>query len=300
MAENEVMMEETTPIATEDTTWDGSDLFTEDTADDTTEDTTTEGDEGGEAEHTGETGDPAAAQEDTTPVRETATLRYLGKDYPVSQAALKEVASGLGLGKLDDVVSVIQKGMNYDRAIENTPLHKIVAKYADANGMEVRDYVAFLNDHADENARQAERERVRAQHPEWDDEKITLQAELNRTTKKNAKIETEIKRAVDTHADRQATEEERLKPFLDFIQVFPDVKEFPPEVAKAIKDDGIPPIAAYKVWLEKEVLRQENETLKTKVQQAEKKKLNKEKSTGSVLEDAGEVPDDFLKGLFSG
>ena len=299
MDENEVFMEDTTPSDTEDTTWDGSDLFTEEPESEAEPNTTADDNAEGEAEASKAESEPEPEPENTTQPEPTVTLKYLGKDFPVPQKAAQAVADSLGMNGEGDLLTALQKGMNYDHAVENTPLHKLMAQYAEANDMTMDEYVRYLQENVETTVKQVEEGKVRTAHPEWDDEKVQMQVELNRTQRKTAKAEAERQKAASVQA-QQPSEDERLKPFLDFMAAYPDVKEFPPEVARKINEDKMPPIAAYKAWQREEALRQQNEELQTKLQQAEKKNLNKAKSPGSVNDTTQEVPDDFLTGLFSG
>ena len=299
MDENEVFMEDTTPSDTSETSWDGSDLFTEEPESEAEPNTTADEGAEGEAEEPKTENEPSTEPENTTPPEPTVTLKYLGKDFPVPQKAAQAVADSLGMNGEGDLLTALQKGMNYDHAVENTPLHKLMSQYAEANDMTMDEYVRYLQENVETTAKQIEEGKVRTAHPEWDDEKVQMQVELNRTQRKTAKAEAERQKAAAVQ-DKQPSEDEKLKPFLDFIAAYPDVKEFPPEVARKINEDKMPPIAAYKAWQREEELKRQNEELQTKLQQAEKKNLNKAKSPGSVNDTTQEVPDDFLTGLFSG
>lgn len=298
MEDNEVFMEDTTPSETDDTSWDGSDLFTEEPESDAEPNTTADESAEGEAEEAKDESEPEPAQEETTPPEQMVTLKYLGKDFPVPQKAAHAIAESLGMNGEGDLLTALQKGMNYDHAVENTPLHKLMAQYAEANDMTMDEYVRYLQENVETTAKQIEEGKVRTEHPEWDDEKVQMQVELNRTQRKTAKAEAERQKAA-TVQDKQPSEDEKLKPFLDFMAAYPDVKEFPAEVARKINEDKMPPIAAYKAWQREEDLKRQNEELQTKLQQAEKKNTNKAKSPGSVQDSATEAPDDFLSGLSS-
>jgi len=292
MEDNEVFMEDTTPSETDDTSWDGSDLFTEEPESDAEPNTTADESAEGEAEEAKDESEPEPAQEETTPPEPMVTLKYLGKDFPVPQKAAHAIAESLGMNGEGDLLTALQKGMNYDHAVENTPLHKLIDQYAEIAGYNREEYFKFLQD----GISKAEESKVMIDHPEWDDEKVQMQVELARTQKKIAKAEAERKASAQ---EQSPSEDEKMKPYRDFMAAYPDVKEFPPEVAKKINEDKMPPIAAYKAWLEKEELRKQNEELQTKLQQAEKKNTNKAKSPGSVQDSATEAPDDFLSGLSS-
>ena len=63
------------------------------------------------------------AEETTLPVK------FLGKEYPIPQSEIKSLAERLNINE-DEVIATIQKGLNYDHAVANTPLHKKIARLA--------------------------------------------------------------------------------------------------------------------------------------------------------------------------
>jgi hypothetical protein len=188
----------------------------------------------------------------------------------------------------------LQKGTNYD----NSPVHKLIDKYAEANGMTRQEYIEFLEKGLPEVAENIQRNKVLSEHPDWDEEKVELAVKLNLSKMNTAKAEREQKA-------KEEAEFEAYKPHLEFLKKYPDVKEYPDEVAADI-EKGISPIVAYEAYLQKreyEAQKQEYETklneLNKKIAKEERKQKNKATTTGSLKENDGDNDTDwFSEGLF--
>ena len=270
--EDEVIMEETTPL---DETTSGDDLFTDDEAE---EENTTPAEEESEEK-------PDEKPEEKSE-EEIVSLKYLGKNLSVPKSALDSITKVIGA----DAAATIQKGMDYDRKINNTPLHKIIDKYAEASGMTRDEYVEWLSAHADTALGESERTKVLKQHPDWDDEKVNMQAEINLLSKQKARTEQKATEKLSAEFNAQ-------KPFIEFVQKYPDVKEFPKEVSDDI-EKGISPIIAYEAYQQKQVYDAKMAELNTKIEQADTKGKNKAKAAGSMKDNTAGEHDDFLDGLF--
>ena len=97
---------------------------------------------------------------------------------------------------------------------------------------------------------------------------------------------------------KEDAEFELYKPHLEFLKKYPDVKEYPDEVAADI-EKGISPIVAYESYIQKKEYAAKMEELNKQIAKEEKKAKNKANSTGSLKENDGETEDDwFSEGLF--
>lgn len=226
------------------------------------------------------------AEETTLPVK------FLGKEYPIPQSEIKSLAERLNINE-DEVIATIQKGLNYDHAVANTPLHKKIARLAELNGKTPEEYSDFLDNAANEIGLRHEIDNVRKQYPELSDEAVEIIAQKN---VENGKL-SEYKRAKETEEKQEKDRENELAPYKAFCAKYPDVKEFPEEVAAMI-NAGTDPTFAYELYTKNQEqinnLTNENTELK-------QKQTNYYSSMGSSKASAaGEDYDDFLSGFFGG
>ena len=280
------VMQDTTAEVDSETSVDYDNLF-DFTEEDSEEETVEETTETEESQEETEVEDEAEeTDEETTEEEETVDFKYFGQTSKLNKSAIEKI--GVGMGKnADEVVSLLQKGANY----ENSPLHKLIDKYADANGMNREEYIKFLEDGLPGLAENIQRNKVMGEHPDWDEEKVELAVKLNLSKMNTAKAEREAKAKEDA-------EFELYKPHLEFLKKYPDVKKYPDEVAADI-EKGISPIVAYESFIQKQEYAAKMEELNKQIAKEEKKAKNKAKSTGSLKENDGDSEEDwFSKGLF--
>jgi hypothetical protein len=161
------VMQETTAEVESETSFDYDNLFefTEESEEEAVEETTET--EESEEETTEESEETEEAAEETTEEEETIDFKFFGQTSKLNKAAIEKI--GVGMGKnADEVVSLLQKGANY----ENSPVHKLIDKYAEANGMNRQEYIKFLEDGLEGLAENIQRNKIAAEHPEWDEEKV--------------------------------------------------------------------------------------------------------------------------------
>lgn len=280
------VMQDTTAEVDSETSVDYDNLF-DFTEEDSEEETVEETTETEESQEETEVEDEAEeTDEETTEEEETVDFKYFGQTSKLNKSAIEKIGAGMGKNA-DEVVSLLQKGANY----ENSPLHKLIDKYADANGMNREEYVKFLEDGLPGLAENIQRNKVMGEHPDWDEEKVELAVKLNLSKMNTAKAEREAKAKEDA-------EFELYKPHLEFLKKYPDVKEYPDEVAADI-EKGISPIVAYESYVQKQEYAAKMEELNKQIAKEEKKAKNKAKSTGSLKENDGDSEEDwFSKGLF--
>jgi hypothetical protein len=281
------VMQYTTAEVESETSFDYDNLFDlteenseEETAEETTEEEETEEEETEDEEETEETA------EETTEEEETVDFKYLGQTSKLNKAAIEKI--GFGMGKsTDEVVALLQKGANY----ENTPVHKLIDKYAEANGMGREEYIKFLEDGLPGLAENIQKNKVLSEHPDWDEEKVNLAVQLNLSKMNSARAEKEEKAKKDA-------EFELYKPHIEFLRKYPEVTEYPEEVAADI-EKGISPIVAYEAYQQRKEYAAKLEELNKKTAKEAKKEKNKAKTTGSLKENDGDVETDwFSEGLF--
>lgn len=206
-------------------------------------------------------------QEETTPAAEPATfkVKHLGQEMELTQ---------------EQLIANAQKGMDYDRirqerdALKNAPELQILDHYAKQNNMTRQEFVNFLKE-------QQMAQEVTTQVQRGIPEDVAKQL-----------VELRRKEAERTQKEQAAQQEQaQRKQFADFVQEYPGVKEFPPEVKAAI-ESGETPLSAYRAW--------ENRQLKAQLAAMEQAKKNATKAVGSVAGDAPpEAVDDFLAGFES-
>ena len=281
------VMQDTTAEVESETSFDYDNLFDlteenseEETAEETTEEEETEEEETEDEEETEE------SDEETTEEEETVDFKYLGQTSKLNKAAIEKI--GFGMGKnIEEVVALLQKGANY----ENTPVHKLIDKYAEANGMGREEYIKFLEDGLPGLAENIQKNKVLSEHPDWDEEKVNLAVQLNLSKMNSARAEKEEKAKKDA-------EFELYKPHIEFLRKYPEVTEYPEEVAADI-EKGISPIVAYEAYQQRKEYAAKLEELNKKTAKEAKKEKNKAKTTGSLKENDGDVETDwFSEGLF--
>ena len=280
------VMQDTTAGTESETSFDYDNLFDldEENSEEETVEETTETEESQEEAEVDEEAEETT--EETTEEEETVDFKYFGQTSKLNKSAIEKIGAGMGKNA-DEVVSLLQKGTNY----ENSPLHKLIDKYAEANGMNRDEYVKFLEDGLPGLAENIQRNKVMSEHPDWDEEKVELAVKLNLSKMNAAKAEKEAKAKEDA-------EFELYKPHLEFLKKYPDVKEYPDEVAADI-EKGISPIIAYESYIQKKEYAAKMEELNKQIAIEEKKAKNKAKSTGSLKENDGETEEDwFSEGLF--
>ena len=210
--------------------------------------------------------EPAEADNDTAQEsveeQQTFDLKFLGETKTVSK---------------DEVVTLAQKGLNYDKVLgERDVVKQEVSR--------LQEYETFLKDLADMDGRtvddlmDATRAEILAKKEGLDKSVALQRIKLDRDRKA---FEAEKSKK---EAEQKATEEaekQRSNQFLQFAQEYPDVdpKDIPKEVWDKFKD-GMPLTSAYSIY-ENKKLREEVKSWKDKAEAAEQNAKNKERSTGS-------------------
>lgn len=275
---------------------DGSDLFM-DAPEETTEDVQEP------VEHEEPTDNPA----DDTPTDDTPAddsekpaekqgirITYLGEEKELSY---------------EEAVTLAQKGMNYDKILQERDTYKAthdeadkslkeLGKWAKQAGMTLPEYVEHLQSVRHTQSLNTEIAAIRAKYPEIPEEAAKEMAET-RIKEQDA----EEQRAAQERQREAQAEQERAaqEPWNEFVRRYPDmdsVEKIPAEVMAEI-EQGARPVEAMQRYEKKELQKQITE-LTTKVSQLEKNKENKEKALPNVSTSRNTEPvDPFLEGLFS-
>ena len=229
------------------------DLFSEGT--DTTD---TTGEAGTESEKT-----PPEDKEDgaETEGQPEETNPEAGKGTAPATVKVKHLGQEVELS-MEQLIANAQKGLDYDHirqerdSLRQAPEIALLDRLARDAGMSRADYVDAVNRRqveqqiANEVKRGVPEEAARRLH-------ALEEAERRRTEEETAR----------------AAQKARNQDLLEFVQEYPDVKEFPPEVLEAISK-GQKPLAAYQAY--------ENKQLKAKLAALQKNQDNKQKTAGSM------------------
>lgn len=189
------------------------------------------------------------------------TIPEAGKESAPAMVKVKHLGREVELS-MEQLIANAQKGLDYDHIrqerdnLRQAPEIALLDRLAREAGMSRADYVAAVNRRQQEQQIASE---VQRGVPEEAARRL------------HALEEAERKRAEEETA--RAAQRARNQDLLEFVQEYPDVREFPPEVLEAISK-GQKPLAAYQAY--------ENRQLKTKLAAMQKNQENRQKSAGSM------------------
>lgn len=207
--------------------------------------------------------DPGQQQEQQEPERYTFEVN--GQQMSMTMAELQSAAARVR--QADQII----RQQNQQR---NSPEMQLISRLAAQNGMSTAQYVQAVEQQME---RQKIQQMVQSGVPEGFAKRLI---ELEQKERAREQAEQQAARKADTDRD-----------FRDFVAAYPDVKEFPPEVAQAIRQ-GQKPLAAYQAY--------ENRQLKAQLAAIRQNEENRKKTPGSMAGD-GPAPDvdAFLSGFGS-
>ena len=163
----------------------------------------------------GETSEAEGEQKQQEPEQQL-TLKYYGKEVTLPA---------------QQVVALAQKGLDYDKVRSERDGFKsgremtLLNQYAAASGMPLPQYLDYL-----------EKGLERAQ----------VQREMQRGMPENAARElAKMRREALQREQQEAGEKQRLAPFMELLQEYPDLKELPKDALQRIQK-GESPLAAYR------------------------------------------------------
>ena len=201
---------------------------------------------------------------------ETVTLKVYGQEVKVPKAQLNDLA---------------QKGLAYDRlrqerdALANGREMQLLQRYAAASGMEMGQYLDYLERSLDAAALKRETD---AGMPE------KQARELLSLRQKEAQ-----RRAVESAAMQQ---KQRTEPYLELVRAYPNLTTLPPEVVQRISA-GERPLEAYRAY-ELQQAKAEIETLKAAQKAKAADEKNRKTAAGSAAGVGnGKEQDEFLAGF---
>lgn len=222
-------------------------------------------------------------------------------DYTPFLNAIKEKArynkEPVQVDSIDDVISNFQKGLNYDKlleqkkALENSRVFSYINDKAKQLGMTPDEYMNSIDQYEKEQRQAKEQQKIDEMIsngvPEDVAKEVVATAELRRQLQIK---ENELKSQEKEKQDKLAKEKE----YQDFLEAFPDVKaeDIPKEVF----------LNAQKSNLKTAYLEYQNAELKKQLEISKTNSKNKQTSVGSVTEYGnaeGEQSDPFLEGFNS-
>lgn len=250
----------------------GEDMFLDEP--EATEETTSEEPEVEETQPEPETKPEQPAQ--------TLKIKYNGKEQEIT---------------IEKAVELAQKGMNYDKVLNernglrvDARASELIHRLAEESGMDIEEYVGFVEEQQKAMILQREIESIRDKYPDMPENAIKELASSRAAEKarKNAKAAEERKRAA---------EEAEQKPWIEFLKEFPEYKdELPNDVIAYIKNGSTPIEAMLRFKLD--TSEQKIKELEGKLTSQEQNTKNKQKSVGSVESTATKpAVDDFLAGF---
>ena len=221
-------------------------------------------------------------------------------DYTPFLNVIKEKArynkEPVQVDSIDDVISNFQKGLNYDKlleqkkALENSRVFSYINDKAKQLGMTPDEYMNSIDQYEKEQRQAKEQQKIDEMIsngvPEDVAKEVVATAELRQLQIK----ENELKSQEKEKQDKLAKEKE----YQDFLEAFPDVKaeDIPKEVF----------LNAQKSNLKTAYLEYQNAELKKQLEISKTNSKNKQTSVGSVTEYGnaeGEQSDPFLEGFNS-
>ena len=272
MDENEVMQEQTFDETSEDLGLD--DVFSDTVSEETTEEQPTES---APQEQTEQEEQSQETQE--TQVDNTINAKFLGREIPIPKQALADVSKALGVNELE-AVTMLQKGMNYDRVLQNTQQEiGILDEYAKMAGMSRKDFIAQLSQQQKQLQIQTQMEQLRKQHPNADEDLLKQTAQTNVALQEKIQQDIAIRRAMEQKQMAQ-------RMWIDFFKSHPeitDVQTIPQQVMQEVSM-GKSPQDAYLTW--------ENKSLKDQILKLQQQQKNKDRAAPSALSTGGEKEKD--------
>lgn len=254
----------------------GEDMFLDEP--EATEETTSEEPEVEETQPEPET-NPETKPE---PPAQTLKIKYNGKDQEIT---------------MEQAVELAQKGMNYDKVLNernglrvDARASELIHRLAEESGMDIEEYVAFVEDQQKTMLLQREIEAINEKYPDMPQEAV-------RELAKSRAAEKERKNAETAAARKKEQDEAARKPWMDFLREFPEYKdELPNDVVAYIEKGSSPVEAMLRFKLDEQEAKYKELEQKLNVQEQNEK--TKKQSVGSVESTATKpATDAFLAGF---
>lgn len=226
----------------------------------------------------------AAEKPDEKP--QTLRIKYNGQEQEIT---------------LEQAAELAQKGMNYDKVLNernglrvDARASELMRRLAEANGMDVEQYVGFVENQQKAVMLQKEAQNIRTKYPDMPDDAVQEMAEMRVNEKHKAAEESAAAR-------RRSEEEARQKPWMDFLREFPEYKdgrELPRGVAEGI-ERGLTPVEAMLRHRQTEY-EQRIKELETKLTTKEQNEKSRKASVGSAVSTAATKVEDAFLSAFDG
>lgn len=191
--------------------------------------------------------------------------------------------------------------MNYDKVLNernglrvDARASELMRRLAEANGMDVEQYVGFVENQQKAVMLQKEAQNIRTKYPDMPDDAVQEMAEMRVNEKHKAAEESAAAR-------RRSEEEARQKPWMDFLREFPEYKdgrELPRGVAEGI-ERGLTPVEAMLRHRQTEY-EQRIKELETKLTTKEQNEKSRKASVGSAASTAATKVEDAFLSAFDG
>ena len=239
----------------------------------------------GEAESTTVTEDATPSAE----VSDTVQVQYNHEAKSIDRSAAMKISESLGMS-VEDLVSNLQKGMNYDTLenrinSKNNESLQALRSLAARTGKTETEIITAIESTFESVELQNAAEKIRKENPDLDDDVVERMARMQAELDKKSRAETAASNA----------EAERVKapqPWVDFFIRYPGLAKepVPEEVIKAVVEGESPTVAYLEYLLDKKDV---------ELKQMQKDAEVKKKNTGSTKAQFAEDNDPFLEGFDS-
>nr|DAO75825.1 MAG TPA: hypothetical protein [Caudoviricetes sp.] len=216
------------------------------------------------------------------PPAQTLKIKYNGKEQDIT---------------MEQAVELAQKGMNYDKVLNernglrvDARASELIHRLAEESGMDIEEYVGFVEEQQKAMILQREIESIRDKYPDMPENAIKELASSRAAEKARKNEEAAAER-------KKSSEEAKQKPWIDFLREFPEYKDELPNDVIAYIEKGSTPIEAM-LRFKLDAGEQKIKELEDKLTSQEQNTKNKQKSVGSVESTAiKQAVDDFLAGF---
>ncbi len=216
------------------------------------------------------------------PPAQTLKIKYNGKEQEIT---------------MEKAVELAQKGMNYDKILNernglrvDARASELIHRLAEESGMDIDEYVRFVEEQQKAMILQREIESIRDKYPDMPENAIKELASSRAAEKARKNEEAAAER-------KKASEEAKQKPWIDFLREFPEYKDELPNDVIAYIEKGSTPIEAM-LRFKLDAGEQKIKELEDKLTSQDQNTKNKQKSVGSVESTATkQAVDDFLAGF---
>lgn len=227
------------------------------------------------------------------PAERMVPLVYNGQRTALPESAVMALSRALGGS---DVVSLLQKGMNYEARGQREI--SILDRYAQAGGYDNRAaYLDAMEQQLNQHRIDTEVKRLQEQYPDTPEDALRPIAERTvneRTAQEKSQADQQARQAAQQEFQRKG--EEMTRPWMEFLRAYPDVdpKSLDKEFFELV-NTGLHPQAAYERQQGARA-KAEAEQLKEQIKAAEKNSRNRQQTVGSMASN-GDDADSFLTGF---